>query len=414
MVDTHQGVWSEAGKLRKVMVCPPGRAHEFLTPTNCHALLFDDVLDVTNAREHHARFVSLMEDRDVKVLNFTELLGDVLDQEEGRAWVLDRRINPELQGFGMAADLRAWMDEMPGRELAEILVGGLASDQVPSGVVGSSIKPYSIGDVDPELLIAPLPNSIFTRDNSAWLYQGLSINSMYWGARRRESMLVKAIYRFHPEFDYDFPIWLDAAEGDQGHSFIEGGDMMPVGNGVVLVGMGERSTYQAVSRLAKGLFEQGGAERVIAARMPKERAAMHLDTVFTFCSRDVVNIYAPIVDQCDSFSLRPSDTASDGIEVTHDEGHFVDVVGAALGTKLRVVTSSLDRYGAEREQWDDGNNVVALDDGVVVAYDRNHSVNANMRDAGIEVLEIPAQELGRGRGGGHCMTCPIDRDPIDY
>lgn len=412
MTGIRHGVFSEAGKLRKVMVCAPGRAHEHLTPSNCHDLLFDDVIDVPKAKQHHAEFVSLMRERDIEVVEMDKLLTDVLEVPEQRAWVLDQRVTHASMGVGVAEDLRSWMDEMPAGELAELLIGGLMSDEVPADLFGSSIKPYHVAAEQPELLIAPLPNTIFTRDNSAWVYGGLSLSSMYWGARKRESILIDAIYRYHPTFDYEYPVIFDGVHGDQGHSFIEGGDVMPIGKGVVLVGMGERSTYQAVSRMAKGLFENGQAERVIAARMPRERAAMHLDTVFTMCSEDVANVYKPVVDQIDAFSLRPSDSADGGIEVTHDEGNFLDVVGKALDVELRPVASTAGREGAEREQWDDGNNVVALEPGVIVAYDRNHSINANLREAGIEVIEIPASELGRGRGGGHCMTCPIDRDPL--
>ena len=235
---------------------------------------------------------------------------------------------------------------------------------------------------------------------------------MFWGTRRCEVLLLTAIYRYHPMFNYDYKAWLDTVDQDMGHTFIEGGDIMPIGKGIVLVGMGERSTFQAVSQIAKSLFDAGSAERVIAARMPKERAAMHLDTVFTVCSEDVVNVYEPVVRAMDTFSLRPDETELGGIKVTYDEGYFVDVVSEALGVKLTPVMSTAGRYGAECEQWNDGNNVVALSPGVVVAYDRNYSINANLRAAGIEVLEIPSSELGRGRGGGHCMTCPIDRDPV--
>ncbi|MBO3725857.1 arginine deiminase [Actinomyces bowdenii] len=405
------GVWSEVGTLRRVMVCRPGRAHEFLTPSNCHDLLFDDVLDVPKAQRDHDTFVSLMRERGVEVLELRDLLSEVLSIPEGRAFILDRRVNHATMGVGVAEDLRAWMDEMPSAELAELLIGGLVSDEVPSDILGTGIAPFHVNSDDPEMLIAPLPNTLFTRDNSAWIYDGVELSRMYWGARRREVLLLTAIYRYHPMFTYSHHTWLDTVDKDMGHTFIEGGDIMPVGKGVVLVGMGERSTFQAVSQIAKSLFDAGSAERVIAARMPKERAAMHLDTVFTLCSQEVVNIYEPVVKAMDAFSLRPDDSQRGGIRVDYDGNDFLGTVSQALGVQLHAVRSTAGRYGAECEQWNDGNNVVALSPGVVVAYDRNYSINANLRDAGIEVLEIPSSELGRGRGGGHCMTCPIDRDP---
>ena len=188
-----------------------------------------------------------MRERGIKVLEFESLLADVLDVPEHRAWILDRRVNRDTMGVGVAEGLRGWMDEMPSKELCSYLIGGLSSDEVAEDILGTGIAPYHVGIDEPEMLIAPLPNSIFTRDSSAWLYQGLSLSSMFWAARKRETMLVKAVYKFHPTFaSREFPIWFDAAEGDQGHSFIEGGDIMPVGNGVVLVGMGEgasRSEY---------------------------------------------------------------------------------------------------------------------------------------------------------------------------
>lgn len=415
MTTTHNGVWSEAGKLRTVMVCPPGRAHSFLSPQNCHELLYDDMIDVEKAQADHAAFVEIIRQRDINVLSLDTLLTEVLDDPEHRAWILDRRVNSSTMGAGIAEILRAWMDELPSKDLCSYLIGGLSSDEVPADILGDSILPYHAGAEEPEMFIAPLPNSVFTRDSSAWIYDGVSINSMFWAARRRETLLVKAVYKFHPFFaQRDFPIWFDGSEGDPGHSFIEGGDIMPVGNGVVLVGMGERSTYQAVSHLAHNLFESDGATKVIAARMPKDRSTMHLDTIFTFCSEDVVNIYEPVVSQLTSFSLTPSSKAPGGIAVTHEQEPFLDVVGKALGTTLRPVTSPAGRLGSAREQWDDGNNVVALESGVVVAYDRNHGINDSLRKAGIEVIEIPAGELGRGRGGGHCMTCPIDRDALAY
>lgn len=409
----RRGVWSEAGRLRRVLVCKPGRAHENLTPRNCHDLLFDDVPDVPRAIEDHAQMVSAMRERGVEVLELDVMLAEILARPEARAHVLDRRVTHRTMGVGVAEDFRAWLDELPSSELAEILLGGLSSDEAPAGLFGSTLAPYQPDASEPEWLITPLPNAIFTRDSSSWIGQGVSLNAMYWPARRHEQLLLQAVHRFHPAFAFEHPVWQRSDETDHAESALEGGDIMPLREGLVVVGMGERSTYQSTSRLARTLFDQGAAERVIAVRMPRLRAAMHLDTVMTFCSRDVVNVYRPIVDQMVPFSLRPSDRARGGIEATRDEGHVLDVLGEALGHPLRAVSSSANARGAEREQWDDGNNVVALEPGVVLAYDRNRTINEDLRRAGIEVLEVPGAELGRGRGGAHCMTCPIDRDPVE-
>jgi arginine deiminase len=403
---TGLGVASEVGTLHSVIVHRPDLAHERLSPSNCHELLFDDVIWVRRARQEFDAFTDVMRERGVEVLLFHELLAETLTDHEAREWLLQRKLRPEEVTTIFTRELTEWMGEMPADELATRLTGGVTLAELPQDIVdavGRALEPT-------DFILRPLPNTLFMRDTSAWIYGGVSINSMFWPARQHETLNLETVYRFHPRFrDAGFEIWFGGVDHEWGTATIEGGDVMPVGDGVVLVGQGERTNARAVSILAQNLFAAGAARLVIGARMPRTRAAMHLDTVFTFCDRATATLYEPVVSEIVPILYRPD--GDGGVSGEVSERAFLDEVKDALGiTDFTLVTTGGDEFEAERNQWDDGNNVVALSPGTVVAYERNEATNAKLAKAGIEVLAIAGQELGRGRGGGHCMTCPISRE----
>jgi arginine deiminase len=416
------GVHSEVGKLRKVMVHRPELSMQRLTPSNHDELLFDDVLWVERAQYEHDQFVAKMRERGVEVFQLRDLLAEALAaSDEGRRRLIEVAVSEYTVGVSLVDEIRAVLWGLKPDELARHLIGGLTVAE--AGVDLDKFREFSLGaaalDDTSAFVLPPLPNTLFTRDSSCWIYGGVSINPMYWPARRLEAYNVAMIYRFHPMFagagfDYWYPPLGDDGRfqaADFGRSSLEGGDVQPIGNGTVLIGLSERTQARMIEQIARALFAKGAAERVIAAVMTKDRAHMHLDTVFTMLDRDKVTLYPKVMGSVRAISLRPG-PAEGRFHVTVEEG-FLPAVADALGVpSLQVVETGGDAYQQEREQWDDGNNVVALEPGVVVAYERNTFTIAAMRRAGVEVVTIEGFELGKGRGGGHCMTCPMLRDPL--
>ncbi|MEU6534551.1 arginine deiminase [Streptomyces sp. NPDC047000] len=405
---------SEAGVLRQVILHEPGLEMQRLTPSNKDGLLFDDVLWVPQAREEHQTFQRTLREQGVTVHLLKDLLTETLKESEAQEFVLDRVLDErqELVGGGLSRLAYGVLRDLPSDTLADHLIGGINKREFKA-LAGSTI-PRTLGLEaleDYEFLLTPLPNHLFTRDTSCWMYSGVSINPMMMRARKRETVHYEAIYRYHPMFaDQDFPLWSPGEE--QAPATIEGGDVEVIGNGTVLIGLSERTTPAGVELVSRSLFAHDAASRVIAVELPKARSCMHLDTVMTMVDRDVFTLYSELdPDSLRSWTLTPS-TGPTGITVKENRSFFDEIADALGLNTVRVLRTEQDPYAAQREQWNDGCNVLTVSPGKVVAYSRNEVANQMLRDNGIDVLTVPGSELGRGRGGPRCMSCPIEREPV--
>jgi arginine deiminase len=395
---------SEVGRLRTVMLHRPGDELRRLTPRNSADLLFDGIPWVERAQVEHDGFAAALAGHGVEVLEFQDLLGEALGVAAAREQVVEHTADDPRLGPTLSAQVRGYLDDLSSQELAAMLIGGLAHSELPGGhgLVWSLSREH-------DFVVPPLPNVLFTRDSSVWIGEHVAVTSPSLPARRREAWLTDAIFRHHPRFARTPVVY------SPDDPWLEGGDVLLLAPGVVAVGIGQRTQAAAAETLAARLFARGLARVVLGVPIAQERATMHLDTVCTMVDRDAVVMFPPVADTLRAWRITPAgDTSGDATEVAV-EGPlpFLSAAAEAMGIdRLRVIDTGLDPVTAVREQWDDGNNTLAIGPRLCVAYERNVVTNARLAAWGVEVVAIAGSELGSGRGGPRCMSCPLDREPL--
>ncbi len=381
------------------MLHRPGNELRRLTPRNNDALLFDGLPWVDRAQAEHDSFAEVLRGRGVEVLYLGELLIATLSNGSARDKAIGETVTDIRLGDTLRRYLERFLTDLPPTELAEVLMAGLRNDEVRG--TGSLVAALHEPD---DFLIDPLPNLLFTRDSSVWVGDRATITSLAMPARRRETQLTELIYAFHPRFAGTQRIHGWEKE------YLEGGDVLALAEGVLAVGVGERTRPAGAERLARTAFELGLAHTVLAVPIDQDRATMHLDTICTMVDVDAMVMYPNVAHRLSAITVRPGH--GDDLDVA-PPAPFLEAAARAMGIdQLRLIDTGLDPVTAEREQWDDGNNTLAIEPQVAIAYERNVETNERLTEAGIEVIAISGSELGSGRGGPRCMSCPISRDPL--
>lgn len=402
---------SEVGRLEAVLLHRPGRELEELTPEFLEEMLFEDIPWLKKTQEEHDAFAAALRARGSRVYYYTELMQEILRDEQVRSSIIDELVESSRVGStGLRQEIREYLEGRSAEELVEVLTAGLPKDRIDDAGGRDRLSRY-IREASP-FYIRPLTNLYFTRDPGAVIGEGLAVSAMKTPARMREALILRYLHEHHPLFSREaggrMPLWYRPEDLDS----IEGGDILVLSPQTIAVGCSARTGADGIQRLAERLFAESERLReVLVLQIPFIRAFMHLDTVLTMVDRDTFTIYPGIKERIELFRLSPGGDGSVRVSALDDlEGSLARSLGVS---SVRFIESGGgDAVTAAREQWNDSTNTLALAPGVVAAYDRNTASNDALREAGIEVVEIAGSELVRGRGGPRCMSMPLRRGAV--